>query len=170
MLRIGALPLALLLTGCGQSYVYMRADGQDISGDPALYKQFETDSMTCKGERHRYDASPTGRGASVGGSGVAVNDCMAEKGYIVVQSEVADLKRQDMAAKAAEKAQRDAAAAAPPAIEKLRSSTGGAAASRAAPAADALPVFEQCTRISDKAARLECFDRAAAKNSDGRRQ
>ena len=39
---------------------------------------------------------------------------MGKKGYTVVQSDVAELKRQDLAAKAAEKAQREAAAAAPP--------------------------------------------------------
>jgi hypothetical protein len=169
MWRIAALGIALLLTGCGQSYVYVRADGQDISGDPKLYQQFETDSMTCQGEMHRYDASATGRGLSVGGMGGGVNDCMAAKGYIVVQSEVADLKRQDLAAKAGNASE---AAAHGVAIEKLRSSTGGAAALRVAPvplAAAAPPVLEQCTRISDKAARLECFDRAAAKNLDSRR-
>ena len=49
MFRIAALGVALLLTGCGQSYVYVRSDGQDIGGDPALYKQFETDSMMLSG-------------------------------------------------------------------------------------------------------------------------
>ena len=159
MLRIAALAVALLLTGCGQSYVYVRADGRDIGGDPAIYKQFETDSMICQGETHRQDGSPTGRGARVGASSGAANDCMAAKGYIVVQSEVADLKRQDLAAKAA-----GAQEVTAPAMEKPRSSTGGAAALRAAPAA-APPVLEPCTRISDKAARLECFDRAAAKDN-----
>jgi len=161
MLRIAALAVALLLTGCGQSYVYVRADGQDIGGDPAIYKQFETDSMICQGETHRQDGSPTGRGARVGASSGAANDCMAAKGYIVVQSEVADLKRQDLAAKAAGAPEATAPGVA---MEKPRSSTGGAAALRAAPAA-APPVLEQCTRISDKAARLECFDRAAAKDN-----
>src|SRR5271169_6963924 len=99
MLRIGALGVALLLTGCGQSYVYLRADGRDIGGDPALYKQFETDSMTCQGEVHR-QGPPTGWGVSVGAGGASVNDCMAAKGYTVVQSELADLKRRDLAAKA----------------------------------------------------------------------
>ena len=160
MLRIAALAVALLLTGCGQSYVYVRSDGQDIGGDPALYKLFETDSMICQGEAHRQDGSTTGRGAHFGASSGAANDCMAAKGYIVVQSDVADLKRQDLAAKAA------GAQEAPHgvAMEKPRSSTGGAAALRAAPAA-APPVLEQCIRISDKAARLECFDRAAAKDN-----
>jgi hypothetical protein len=169
MLRIAALGVALLFTGCGHSYVYVRSDGQDIGSDPALYKQFETDSMICQGETHRQVGSSTGRGLGFGASSGAANDCMAAKGYIVVQSEVADLKRQDLAAKAASAPEATARGVA---MEKLRSSTGGAAALRAAPvplAAAAPPVLEQCTRIPDKAARLECFDRAAAKNLDSRR-
>jgi hypothetical protein len=169
MRRIGALGVALLLTGCGQGYVYVRADGQDIGGDPALYKQFETDSMTCQGETHRQDGSPTGQGSRVGASTGAAKDCMAAKGYLVVQSDVADLKRQDLAAKAAGAQEATAPGVA---MEKQRLSPGGAAALRQAPvppAADAPPVLEQCARISDKTARLQCFDRAAAKNLDSRR-
>jgi hypothetical protein len=169
MLRIAALSFALLLTGCGQSYVYIRTDGQDIGSDPALYKQFEKDSMICQGEMHRQDGPLTGRGLSAGAGGGAVNDCMATKGYAVVQSEAADLKRQDLAAKTAGTPE---AAAPGGAMENLKSSTGGPATLRAAPvpaAADAKPMFEQCTRITDKAARLVCFDRAAAKGSDSRR-
>jgi hypothetical protein len=166
MLRIARLGVALLLTGCSQSYVYMRADGQDLGADPALYKQFETDSMVCQGESHR-EGSPTGQGFHVGPGGGAVKDCMAAKGYLIVQSEMADLKRQELAAKAVGAPE---AAAPGGAMEKQRSS-GGAAASRATPvgaAADARPVLEQCSRISDKAARLACFDRATAKSSDNR--
>jgi hypothetical protein len=160
MLRIVGLAVALLLAGCGQSYVYIRADGHDIGSDPALYKQFEIDSMTCQGEVHRQGA-PTGRGVSVGAGGGAVNDCMAAKGYTVVQSELADLKRQDLAAKAG--------SAPDGAVSGV---TGGAAALRPAPAlraAESSSGFDQCTRISDKAARLACFDRAAVKGSDSRR-
>jgi hypothetical protein len=154
MLRIAALSLALLLTGCGQSYVYIRADGQDIGSDPALYKQFETDSMTCHGEVHR-QGPPTGWGVSVGAGGGSVNDCMAAKGYTVVQSELADLKRQDLAAKAG---------------NAPDGTASGVATSAPVPrAAESPSVFERCTRISDKAARLACFDRAAVKGSDSRR-
>ena len=84
MLRMVAVGVALLLTGCGQSYVYVRADGRDIGGDPALYKQFETDSMTCRGEMHRQEGTPAGRGGSGGAGSGAANDCMAAKGYVVV--------------------------------------------------------------------------------------
>jgi hypothetical protein len=162
MLRIVGLAVALLLVGCGQSFVYIRADGRDIGSDPALYKQFETDSMTCQGEVHR-EGAPTGRGVSVGAGGGAVNDCMAAKGYTVVQSELADLKRQDLAAKAG---------SAPDGAVSGVATTGGAAALRPTPApraAESSSVFDQCTRISDKAARLACFDRAAVKGSDSRR-
>ena len=161
MLRIAALSLALLLTGCGQGYVYIRADGRDIGSDPALYKQLETDSMTCEGEVLR-PGRPTGRGFSAGSGGGSINDCMAAKGYTVVQSELADLKRQDLAAKAGN---------APDGAASGVATTGGAAALRSAPvprAAESPSVFEQCTRIPDKAARLACFDRAAVKGSDSR--
>ncbi len=51
MLRTTVLALAALMLGaCSQGYVYMRADGRDFGEDPALYKQFETDRMTCQGE------------------------------------------------------------------------------------------------------------------------
>src|SRR5262245_15558498 len=163
MWRIAGLVVGLLLAGCGQSYVYMRADGQDLSADPALYKQFETDSMVCEGESHRA-GSPTGQGFHVGaGGGAAAKDCMAAKGYLIVQSELADLKRQEMAARGTGAPEVAANGAA---MEKLKSSTRGAAPSRAAPvapAADAQSVLEQCSRISDKGARLVCFDRVAGK-------
>jgi hypothetical protein len=168
VLRIAAFTLATLwLAGCGQSYVYVRADGQDISGAPALYKQFEGDSMICHGETHRQESS-SGWGPNVGANSGAVNDCMTAKGYVVVPSEMADLKRRDLAARAANTSE---AAARGVGIEKL-APTGAPAALRAAPvplAAGASPVLERCSRISDKAARLECFDRATTKNSDSRR-
>lgn len=168
MLRIAGLVVALLLAGCGQSYVYMRADGQDFGADPALYKQFETDSMICTGEAHRA-GSPTGQGFQVGAGGTGAKDCMAAKGYVIVQSDMADLKRQELAAKAAGS---PVAPAPGVTMEKLKSPNGGTPASRAAPvatAADTQPAFEQCSRIPDKAARLACFDRATAKNLDNRR-
>jgi hypothetical protein len=165
-LRIAALGVALLLTGCAQGgYVYVRADGRDLSGDPALYKQFETDSMACQGESFRQGSTAGRGGGSFGANSALASDCMTAKGYLVVQSDVADLKRQELAAKTGNVPEATAHGVG---IEKLRSSSGGtAAASRGAPvplAADASPVLDRCSRISDKAGRLECFDRAAAKN------
>jgi hypothetical protein len=103
--RLLAFPLA--------HYIYMRADGRDFAEDQALYKQFETDRMTCQGEGHSGNIPTNAAYHSTDMSGSS-RDCMGQKGYIVVQADVADLKRQDLAAKAAEKAQREAAAAAPP--------------------------------------------------------
>ncbi len=165
-MRIAALGVALLLTGCAQGgYVYVRADGRDLSGDPALYKQFETDSMACQGESFRQGSTAGRGGGSFGANSALASDCMTAKGYLVVQSDVADLKRQELAAKTGNVPEATARGVG---IVTLRSSSGGTAAvSRAAPvplAADASPVFERCSRISDKVARLECFDRAATKN------
>jgi hypothetical protein len=118
MLRTAALVLAGFmltgLTGCTASYVYMRADGRDFAEDQALYKQFETDRMTCQGEGHSGNIPTNAAYHATGNVDGSARDCMGQKGYIVVQSDMAELKRQDIAAKAAEKAQREAAAAAPP--------------------------------------------------------
>ena len=115
MLRTTVLVLAaLMLCACSQGYVYMRTDGRDLAEDPALAKQFETDSMTCQGEAHASDISVSTAHHGAGGASNGPRDCMAEKGYTVVQSDVAELKRKEIAAQAAEKAQREAAAAAPP--------------------------------------------------------
>jgi hypothetical protein len=121
MLRTAALVLAALmltgltgLTGCTASYVYVRADGRDFAEDQALYQQFENDRMTCQSEGHSGNIPTNAAYHSTGDVGGNARDCMGKKGYTVVQSDVAELKRQDLAAKAAEKAQREAAAAAPP--------------------------------------------------------
>jgi hypothetical protein len=115
MLRTTALVLAALMLGaCSQGYVYMRADGRDLGEDPALYKQFETDRMTCPGEGHGTDVPSSAAYRSSGPSGDNGRDCMTGKGYLVAQSDVAEMKREEIAAQAAEKAQREAAAAAPP--------------------------------------------------------
>jgi hypothetical protein len=115
MLRTTVLALAALMLGaCTQGYVYMRADGRDLGEDPALYKQFETDRMTCQGLGHGTDVPSSTAYRGAGPSGDNGQDCMTGKGYIVVQSDVADLKRREIAVQAAEKAQREAAAAAPP--------------------------------------------------------
>jgi outer membrane biosynthesis protein TonB len=115
MLRATVLALAALMLGaCSQGYVYMRADGRDLGEDPALYKQFETDRMTCQGEAHGTDVPSSAAYRSGGPSGDNGRDCMTGKGYLVVQSDVADAKRKEITAQAAEKAQREAAAAAPP--------------------------------------------------------
>jgi len=103
MLRTAALVLAALmltgLTGCTASYVYVRADGRDFAEDQALYQQFETDRMTCQGEGHSSNIPSNAAYHSTGDVGGNARDCMGKKGYTVVQSDVAELKRQDLAAK-----------------------------------------------------------------------
>jgi hypothetical protein len=86
----------------------VRADGRDFAEDQALYQQFETDRMTCQGEGHSGNIPTNAAYHSTGDIGGNAPDCMGKKGYTVVQSVMAVLKRQDLAAKAAEKAQREA--------------------------------------------------------------
>jgi hypothetical protein len=111
------LAAALALGACGMvaRFAYIRADGQDISADPALTQQFNKDSAACQSERHRGGGSYDARYSdNISAQGEAVQDCMEEKGYIVVMERDADAKQQELAAKAAEKARREAEAAAPP--------------------------------------------------------
>ncbi len=118
MLRFGILVLAALaLAACSMvtRFAYVRADGQDISGDPTLTQQFNKDRATCQAEMHRGGSSYDARYSdNIAAGSDAVQDCMEEKGYIVVMERDADAKQQELAAKAAEKARREAEAAAPP--------------------------------------------------------
>jgi len=116
MLRTAVLLLAVLaLAGCSSvDYVYLRADGQDLDSNPVLYQQFEKDSKICRSDVSDPGPPVYGGGTNPDTGGIARQDCMKDKGYLVVQSDLAALKQQDLAAKAAEKAQREAAAAAPP--------------------------------------------------------
>ena len=115
-LDLGAKPCALprFPAIASAHNVYVRADGRDFAEDQALYQQFENDRMTCQSEGHSSNIPTNAAYHSTGDVGGNARDCMGKKGYTVVQSDVAELKRQDLAAKAAEKAQREAAAAAPP--------------------------------------------------------
>jgi hypothetical protein len=112
------LAAALALGACSSMvarFAYIRGDGQDISADPALTQQFNKDSAACQSERHRGGGSYDVRYSdNIAANGDAVQDCMEEKGYIVVMERDADAKQQELAAKAAEKARREAEAAAPP--------------------------------------------------------
>ena len=69
--------------------------------------------MICEGESHAADSASGWHTNTNLDSGIG-RDCMSKKGYVVVPADLATLKQQDLAAKAAEKAQREAAAAAPP--------------------------------------------------------
>jgi hypothetical protein len=118
-LRTAVLLLAVLpLAGCGAGNVgnvYLRADGQDLTSDSAAYQQFEKDSALCWSKMDAYSGPPAwGSGTNDAAGTNTARECMKEKGYLVVQADLAALKQQDLAAKAAEKAQAEAAAAAPP--------------------------------------------------------
>jgi len=115
LLRTAVLLLAVLaLAGCSADYVYLRADGQDLGGNPALYQQFEKDSVLCRSEVSDSGAPIWGGATNAAADGIARQQCMKDKGYLVVPADLAALKQQDLAAKAAEKAQREAVAVAPP--------------------------------------------------------
>jgi hypothetical protein len=121
MLRTAVWLVAVLaLAGCAAGdagYVYLRADGQDFNSNPTLYQQFEKDNMVCWDGPSASDSGPAGwqgGGTDVAAGKSAAQQCMKDKGYLVVPADVADLKQQELAAKAAEEAQRAAAAAAPP--------------------------------------------------------
>ena len=112
------LAAALALGACSSAltrFAYIRADGQDISADPALTQQFNRDNAICQSERHRGGGGHDSRYTdNIAAQGDAVQDCMEEKGYIVVMERDADARQQELAAKVAEKARREAEAAAPP--------------------------------------------------------
>ena len=116
ILFVAALGLAACsLSSLGTAnFSYLRTDGQDI-GDPALAQQFNKDRAACEAEMHRGGRGPDSRyDNNIAERGGAVQDCMEEKGYIVVMQRDAEAKQQELAAKAAEKARREAEAAAPP--------------------------------------------------------
>jgi hypothetical protein len=108
----------LALAACSVSmsprFAYIRGDGRDMS-DPAVAQQFNQDRAACQSEMHK--GPGTGdphRNNSIAAGNDAVQDCMEEKGYLVVMQSEAEAKQQEFAAKAAEKARLEAEAAAPP--------------------------------------------------------
>jgi len=116
---------ALALTACASQphTTYLRADGQDMAGDPVLRQQFEMDRTICQGEQQK--ASLGGKMLAGQGwdqvlaaanrsdsAGQVGQGCMATKGYVLVPEDQAAVKQQELAAVAAEKARREAAAAA----------------------------------------------------------
>lgn len=116
--------VAVALTACAAPHtIYLRADGQDMAGDPVLRQQFDMDRTICQGEQQK--ASLAGKMLAGQGwdqvvaaanrsdaAGEVGQGCMAAKGYVSVPEEQAAAKRQELAAVAAEKARREAAAAA----------------------------------------------------------
>ena len=86
----------LALTDCAAQTIYLRTDGLDIASNPALRQQLDRDRMACQGEPGDDQ------------------DCMATKGYVPVRQDQAAAKQQQLAAIAAENAEREAVAVLPP--------------------------------------------------------
>jgi hypothetical protein len=85
------------LTGCAErTTIYLRTDGQDMAGNPALHRQFELDRATCQTEPGDDQ------------------DCMAVKGYVSVPKEQAAAKQRQLAAVAAQNADHEAVSELPP--------------------------------------------------------
>ena len=91
----------LALTNCAEKPIYLRTDGQDMAGNPALHQQFELDRAVCQ----------TDPGDD--------KDCMAVEGYVSVPKEQAAAKQRQLAAIAAQNAEHEKVAELPP----LRSTT-----------------------------------------------
>jgi hypothetical protein len=122
---LSAIAIAVGLSACASApkMLWMRADGQSAANDPVLAQQFQMDKTVCLGEREKADLSGVtvtqgglaGVAASISRSNAAdavTQGCMAEKGYVLVREDQVAQKHQELAAIAAEKAQREAAAAA----------------------------------------------------------
>lgn len=101
MRKIALLLGMLALTGCAERTIYLRTDGQDMAGNPALHQQFELDRATCQGEPGDD------------------KDCMAVKGYIAVPKDEATAKQRQLAAIASQNTAHETVFEPPP----LRSTT-----------------------------------------------
>jgi hypothetical protein len=93
MRKIVLLLGTLALTDCAASpeAIYLRTDGQDMTGNPALREQLDRDRLACEGDP----------------------DCMAVKGYVAVSKDRAAAKQQQLATIAAQNVQREAVAVLP---------------------------------------------------------
>jgi len=117
---------------------WVRTDGKSTSSDPALSQQFQTDKTICQGERQKANLSDITL-TQVGFADMAiaaqnrtnaadavVNDCMAQKGYILVPGDQAEAQRQQFAAVEATKQAQQTAQAKPPVPAKKRPATATA--------------------------------------------
>ena len=96
MRKIALLFGMLTLTECAAQTIYLRTDGQDIAGNPALHQRFELDRVTCQTEPGDDQ------------------DCMAVKGYISVPKDQAAAKQRQLAAIAAQNAEHETVSELPP--------------------------------------------------------
>lgn len=71
--------VSLVATSCTTltpQQIWMRTDGQKMTGNPALTHQYEIDRTICRGEVARAPAS--------GGGESVFQGCMARQGYLLV--------------------------------------------------------------------------------------
>ena len=101
MRKVALLLGVFALTACAERAIYLRTDGQDMAGNPALHQQFELDRVTCQTEPGDD------------------KDCMAVKGYVSVPKEQAAAKQRQLAALPAQNADHEIVSELPP----LRSTT-----------------------------------------------
>ncbi|MFZ1149434.1 MAG: hypothetical protein WAR76_06825 [Xanthobacteraceae bacterium] len=96
MRKVALLLGMFALTDCAERAIYLRTDGQDIAGNPALHRQLELDRMTCQTEPGDDQ------------------DCMAVKGYVSVPKDQAAAKQRQLAAIAAQNAEHETVSELPP--------------------------------------------------------
>src|SRR5215470_2316287 len=89
MRKIALLLGMFALADCAEKTIYLRTDGQDMAGNPALHQQFELDRLNCQTEPGDD------------------RDCMAVKGYVTVPKEQAAAKQRQLAATAAQNAEHE---------------------------------------------------------------
>jgi hypothetical protein len=87
MRKVALLLGMFALTNCAEKTIYLRTDGQDLTGNPALHRQFELDHAICQTEPGDDQ------------------DCMAVKGYVSVPKDQAAAKQRQLAAIAAQNAE-----------------------------------------------------------------
>lgn len=122
---LGIVALCAALSGCATApppMQWIRTDGKRSAGDPVLAQQFDVDRTVCLGERQK--AALSGVTLASGGFAAALaaqergnsadavaKGCMAEKGYLLVPEDQAEVRRAEMASVAEEKRRQEAAAA-----------------------------------------------------------
>jgi hypothetical protein len=96
---------ALTLAGCAKPMVYLLPDGRVPSSDPVLSRQLSGDIAICNDERARsVQGGDHGNGSQSRGTEVdqVGDECMEDKGYVLVpQDQVADMQRKLAASAAA---------------------------------------------------------------------
>jgi hypothetical protein len=95
----------LALAGCAKPMVYLLPDGRVPASDPVLNRQLAGDIATCNDERAKsVQGGDHGNGSQTRGAEVneVGDECMADKGYVLVtQDQVPDMQRKLAASAAA---------------------------------------------------------------------